>query len=243
MYHFRTYYHPPPPPVKTLAKMDPDCAICHAPATRACDCEANSLETAIRQAEARAMHNVFNELRSWVRAHAQDYILEYFRLLCDRRKQAHTAHIDRITQHAYHYYNAPPHPSEITAAQTALRHGINEDWQSSVMRYPEVLHYFYSLVDFTLPADDDPAVRDPPLSALRGHRPADKRRGSGGGAGSITPTIASASREFEGRRTPPGGIPTRGHSDRRTPGPQDRRYGRPQPPPHPGYYPQSSYFA
>lgn len=43
--------------------MDPDCAICHAPATRACDCEANSLETAIRQAEARAMQQVFNELR------------------------------------------------------------------------------------------------------------------------------------------------------------------------------------
>lgn len=82
---------------------------------------------------------------SWVRAHAQDYILEYFRLLCDRRKQAHTTHIDRITQYAYQYYNAPPHPSEISAAQAALRHGINEDWQNSVMRYPEVLHYFYSL--------------------------------------------------------------------------------------------------
>lgn len=64
MYHVRAFYQPqPPPPLKTLDKMDPDCAICHAPATRACDCEANSLETAIRQAEARAMQSVFNELR------------------------------------------------------------------------------------------------------------------------------------------------------------------------------------
>lgn len=64
MYQARSYYHPPqPPPVRKLEKMDPDCAICHAPATRACDCEANSLETAIRQAEARAMQHVFNELR------------------------------------------------------------------------------------------------------------------------------------------------------------------------------------
>lgn len=82
---------------------------------------------------------------SWVRAHAQDYILEYFRLLTDRRKQAHTAHIDRITHHAYQYYNAAPHPTEIAAAQAALKHGIDEDWQASVQRYPEVLQYFYSL--------------------------------------------------------------------------------------------------
>lgn len=86
---------------------------------------------------------------SWVRAHAQDYILEYFRLLTDRRKQAHTAHLDRITSHAYHFYQAPPHPNEIAAAQAALKRGIDEDWQASVQRYPEVLEYFYSLGMFS----------------------------------------------------------------------------------------------
>lgn len=85
---------------------------------------------------------------SWVRAHAQDYILEYFRLLTDRRKAAHTAHLDRITSHAYHYFHAPPHPNEIAAAQAALKRGIDEDWQASVQRYPEVLEYFYSLGTF-----------------------------------------------------------------------------------------------
>jgi hypothetical protein len=39
-----------------------------------------------------------------------------------------------------------------------------------VQRYPEVLEYFYSLVEMSLPNDDDVAVRDPPLSALSGAR-------------------------------------------------------------------------
>lgn len=198
---------------------------------------------------------------SWVRAHAQDYILEYFRLLADRRKQAHTAHLDRITSHAYHFYHAPPHPNEIAAAQAALKRGIDEDWQASVQRYPEVLEYFYSLgmfpifayeptgllveltlgpVELTLPPDDDPAVRDPPLSALNGSRKASRR------SGGFPPTVASGpSMELGGRRTPPPlAAPARG--DRRTPGPPAREqrhsasYGRPGP--APSYYGAPPYY-
>jgi hypothetical protein len=49
-----------------------------------------------------------------------------------------------------------------------LKRGIDEDWKASVQRYPEVLEYFYGLVDLNLPTDDEPGVRDPPLSALGG---------------------------------------------------------------------------
>ncbi|KUI62687.1 hypothetical protein VM1G_04506 [Cytospora mali] len=232
MYHVRDIYPPPPLPKKSVSvtKMDPDCAICHAPATLACDCEAKGLETAIRQAEARMMQSIYNDIRSWVRGHAQDYILEYFRLLTDRRKQAHTAHLDRLTAHAYHYYHAPPHPNEIAAAQAALKRGIDEDWQASVQRYPEVLEYFYSLVELTLPADDEQAVRDPPLSALNGSRKASRR------AGPTPATVASGpSGELPGRRTPPTLTPSR--AERRTPGPTAREnrqsgtFSRPPPPP------------
>ncbi|KAI7784772.1 hypothetical protein LA080_009091 [Diaporthe eres] len=218
--------------------MDPDCAICHAPATAACDCEAKGLETAIRQAEARMMQSIYQDIRSWVRAHAQDYILEYFRLLTDRRKQAHTAHLDRITSHAYHFYHAPPHPNEIAAAQAALKRGIDEDWQASVQRYPEVLEYFYSLVELTLPPDDDPTVRDPPLSALSGSRKVSRR------SGGFAPTVASGPSMDMGRRTPPLAAPAR--VDRRTPGPTGREqrhsasYGRPGP--APGYFGAPAYY-
>jgi hypothetical protein len=106
--------------------------------------------------------------RAWVRGHAQDYILSYFSVLTTRRKDLHAQTIHRITERAAYYYHARPHPSEIAAADADLKRGIDEDWRASVQRYPEVLEYFYGLVDLNLPSDDEPGVRDPPLSALGG---------------------------------------------------------------------------
>lgn len=258
---------------KGVIRMDPDCAICHAPASMACECEAKGLEVAVRQAEARMMQSIYNDIRSvvppfppptnrhpdadsfhssWVRAHAQDYILEYFRLLTERRKTAHAAHLDRITAHAYHYYHSQPHPNEINAAQAQLKRGIDEDWQASVQRYPEVLEYFYSLVELTLPDDNEPAVKDPPLSALQGSRKA-ARRGTGPGTAVSGPSLAAPPLPLEREplppmqmqmpmalsrgRTPPPLEPLR---ERRTPAPRDRRQsfagGRPPPPPPPASY-------
>jgi hypothetical protein len=89
-------------------------------------------------------------------------------MLTTRRRDQHNLHISRITERALYYYNARPHPSEIAAADAELKRGIDEDWKASVQRYPEVLEYFYGLVTLDLPGDDEPGVRDPPLSALGG---------------------------------------------------------------------------
>ncbi|EKD19765.1 hypothetical protein MBM_01717 [Drepanopeziza brunnea f. sp. 'multigermtubi' MB_m1] len=148
--------------------MDPDCAICSQPALAQCECEAKGLDIAVRQAEQRMMTSVFNDIRAWVRGHAQDYILSYFSMLTARRKDLHASTIHRVTERAAYYYRARPHPSEIAAADLELKRGIDEDWKASVQRYPEVLEYFYGLVDLNLPGDDDPGVRDPPMSALGG---------------------------------------------------------------------------
>ncbi|KHN94176.1 uncharacterized protein MAM_07913 [Metarhizium album ARSEF 1941] len=177
---------------KGSVSMDPNCAICHAPAALACECEARGLDIAIRQAEDHMMRSVYDDIRSWVRGHAQDYVLEYFRLLTERRKNAHTTHLDQITAHSFYHYNAPPHPNQIAEAQGALKRGIDEDWQASVQRYPEVLEYFYGLVELSLPSDDEAAVKDPPLSALNGHRKATRRSLEG-----------STSASSDGRRAPP----------------------------------------
>lgn len=226
--------------------MDPDCAICRAPATMACDCEAKGLEVAVRQAESRMMQSVYNDIRAWVRAHAQDYILEYFRLLTERRKQAHTSHLERLTTHAYHYYHAPPHPNEIAQAQAALKRGIDEDWQSSVQRYPEVLEYFYSLAELTLPGDDDAAVKDPPLSALNGSRKAARRPRAGtlDGEGFDRPlprrTPPPPDRIGGGRTPGPGPLGGLGGLGPVAPPSASRRYNpgvRSVPPPPNSYYP------
>ncbi|KAL1891232.1 hypothetical protein Cpir12675_005050 [Ceratocystis pirilliformis] len=155
--------------------MDPDCAICGSPANTACECESKSLEMAIKHAEQRIMQSVYDDIRAWVRGHAQDYILAHFTQLTERRKTAHAAHLDRITSHAYYHYQSPPHPNEMVAAQATLKRGIDQDWQASVQRYPEVLEYFFGLVELTLPGDGEPGVKDPPSNALTGGRKAGRR--------------------------------------------------------------------
>ena len=242
---------------KGVIRMDPDCAICNAPASHACECEAKGLEVAVKQAENRMMQSIYNDIRSvlsspphgpppaplansprssWVRAHAQDYILEYFRLLTERRKVAHAQHLERLNAHAYHYYHSPPHPQELAAAQAQLKRGIDEDWQASVQRYPEVLEYFYSLVELTLPDDNEAIVKDPPLSALNGPRRGPRRVGAPPTVVS-GPSLGPLEREplpLPRGRTPPPLEPLR---ERRTPAPRDRRQSFRAPPPPPSYYP------
>ncbi|KAI1083557.1 hypothetical protein F5B20DRAFT_410589 [Whalleya microplaca] len=225
------------PRKSSIIRMDPDCAICHAPANLACDCEAKGLEVAVRQAETQMMQNMYNEIRSWVRAHAQDYILEYFRLLTERRKAAHASHLERLQSHAHYYYHAPPHPNELAQAQATLKRGIDEDWQASVQRYPEVLQYFFSLVELTLPADDESAVKDPPLSALNGSRKNGRR--------SVAPESFHERERATPlpRRTPPPierrtpGPPAIGNPLAPTPTPRRHslRYQTPAPPSYFGY--------
>ncbi|CAK7227395.1 hypothetical protein SCUCBS95973_006528 [Sporothrix curviconia] len=235
--------------------MDPDCAICRAPATIGCDCEARGLEIAVSQAEKRMMQAVYDDIRIWVREHARDYILEYFSLLKEKRHKAHDQNMERIKAQAY-YYHTQPHPSEIQQAQMAFKRGIDEDWQSSVQRYPEVLEYYYSLVSLNLPSDDDPNVRDPPLSALSGNRKSGRRTAApatiASGVESIAapPPIPAPNRismyghPREGAvrgRTPPAPASERmvPPPERRTPmQPRDRRSFRPPPPAPPSsYYP------
>lgn len=198
---------------RTVIKMDPNCAICHG-AANGCDCEAKGLDRAVREAEDNAMRPIYSKIRTWVRSHAQDYILEYFHLLTEKRKTAHSAHLDQITAHAYHHYNAPPHPQQLQDAQMALKRGIDADWQASVQRYPEVLEYFYNLVTLTLPAEDEPAVREPTFGAL-----ARKQRKQRSGRASVPPPAINSvpyygTGPISPQTPPPSGRRTPGHGRR-----------------------------
>lgn len=165
-----------------------------------------------------------------MRKRAQDYILEYYRLLVDRRKIAHAGHIEQINAQSWHYYNAPPSHQALAAAQQELKRGIDEDWQASVQRYPEVLEYFFSLVDLTLPRDDDPGVKDPPLSALNGPRKGHRR------SGTAPPPVHGGSYEREPlplRREP---TPLEQRPDRRIRESRRQSFRAGVPPPPPSYY-------
>ncbi|KAL2108803.1 hypothetical protein VUR80DRAFT_3343 [Thermomyces stellatus] len=214
--------------------MDPDCAICHSAASLRCDCEAKALETAINHAENQMMRSMYQEIREWARGHAQDYILSYFSVLSERRKEAHSRHLEELRRRAYYYNHSEPHPSEIAHAQQVLKRGIDEDWQTSVQRYPEVLEYFFSLVELSLPREDEPAVKDPPLSALNGSRKAGRRPPPPPPEAIAPGPYHSPLEPLPPRNTitPPPPPPTQGMG-RRTPGPApraERRSLRPPPP-------------
>lgn len=55
--------------------------------------------------------------------------------------------------------------SQIAEAHTELKRGIDADWRASVLRYPVVLDYFYSLIELRLPNDRSQEVVQPPFAA------------------------------------------------------------------------------
>jgi hypothetical protein len=55
--------------------------------------------------------------------------------------------------------------TQIAEAHAELKRGIDADWRASVLRYPEVLDYFYSLIELRLPDDRSREVVQPPFAA------------------------------------------------------------------------------
>lgn len=53
---------------------------------------------------------------------------------------------------------------QIAEAHAELKRGIDADWRASVLRYPEVLDYFYGLVELRLPSSRSPRVAEPPFA-------------------------------------------------------------------------------
>lgn len=153
----------------------PNCAICNAPAYPECPCESERLQIAVKQAEQRAMESRLAEIRDWVISHARKHILNAFERLTSARKVAHSAYLASLPFYSIYmqYSGHPPlHPAalaqlqaQISEAHAELKRGIDADWRASVLRYPEVLDYFYSLVDLRLPNERSPNVAEPPFAA------------------------------------------------------------------------------
>lgn len=188
----------------------PNCAICNAPAYPECPCESDRLQIAVKQAEARAMEDRMAEIRDWVINHARQHILNAFERLTSTRKQAHLAYLASLPNYEIfmRYSGNPPiHPmyisqlqGQIQDAHTELKRGIDADWRSSVLRYPEVLDYFYSLVDLRLPDDRSQCVVEPPFAAA-GY--ADR--------GYMDPSRLSVEKKKKKRRDREGSLPPEKH--------------------------------
>jgi hypothetical protein len=101
---------------------------------------------------------ITNVNRAWVREHSKNYIVTKFIILCNVRREAYKMKVEELTERAQFYYNAPPHPSEITSAMEEFKKLINRDWQTCVAMYPKTMDYFFSLVGMNLPDDKDPRM-------------------------------------------------------------------------------------
>jgi len=169
----------------------PNCAICDAPPYPECPCEAERLQIAIKQAEQRAMDERLAEIRSvihlagrrrlltlardWVINHARQHILKAFESLSAIRKKAHAGYLASLPNYDIYmrYSGRPPLPpmyvstlqAQIADAHKELKRGIDADWRASVLRYPIVLDYFYSLIELRLPSDRSQEVIQPPFAA------------------------------------------------------------------------------
>jgi hypothetical protein len=110
-----------------------------------------------------------------------------FKRLVTIRQHAQTAYMKALPNYDIYmrFSGAPPiHPlaisqlhSQIAEAVGDFKRGIDSDWKACLLRYPEILDYFYSLVDIRLPLDDDERVTQPPFAAAgytdRGYTPGD----------------------------------------------------------------------
>lgn len=150
---------------------------------------------------------------------------------------AHSDLIDRINAQARYQYNMPPHPQRIQDAEDALKRGIDEDWRSSVQRYPEVLAYFFNLVELSIPSDEDPEVREPALPGPNGHRKAPRRTHSTHAGNNSQPAIAHTSYANMIGGLNPKTPPPMDRHERRGQASRDKRARQSLPPQHAPYQP------
>lgn len=109
--------------------------------------------------------------REWVLNHARVKIINTFQELKRSRIEAHFAYLECLPCYTvYKHWNGNPPidhtqlmilKNEISRANDIFKRGLDEDWRRSCMRYPEVLDYYFSLIRFTIPREDDPLMRNP----------------------------------------------------------------------------------
>ncbi|KAH8781284.1 hypothetical protein F5883DRAFT_169984 [Diaporthe sp. PMI_573] len=169
--HMRHFSPPPESDVSPTGKigevLEPNCVICGIPALSACRCEAIAFEECVRQVESKIMAPLHIQAHEWVRTHAEKQVTASLLASTSQLASAAAAGGDSAAQNEA--TTAQGHAIKAAAGPTDLK--INNLRCDADQVYP-VLEYFYSLVDYTLPEDDDPLVRDPPLSALSGRRKA-----------------------------------------------------------------------
>ena len=107
----------------------------------------------------------------WVLNHARNQIIATFHQLRAIRVETHHQYLQTLPYYTlYTRYNGQPplQPADlqlvraqIHQATQLLQAGVDQDWRASCLRYPEVLDYYFGLVQIDFPGDADPTIVDP----------------------------------------------------------------------------------
>ena len=89
------------------------------------------------------------------------------------RYNAHLAYLQSLPYYSlYTYHNGRPPlgpyelqylQGQLNNANTNLKLGVDQDWRSVCLMYPETLDYYFSLVKLVLPKDQDESVLRPKI--------------------------------------------------------------------------------
>ncbi|THZ10100.1 hypothetical protein D6C95_00796 [Aureobasidium pullulans] len=152
----------------------------------------------------------------WALGHAREWIMFTYNQMVDMRKQQYEAHLATVPYYElYKIYSGRPPISQpqmhelrmqMSAAQGAYQRGIDEDWKNSLQRYPEVLDYYFNLVEFKLPGEKSIAVQEPVFGG-RVAPDLKKTESTGGKRMMMQPSLPMPGGPFMG---PPGGPPRMG---------------------------------
>lgn len=103
------------------------------------------------------------DTRQWVREHTQLHILTTSRRLSRRRPRPIVVILSRLPFFGLFAQcdGCPPLPrhglvqlrADIADAETNFQRNVDADWRASCVKYPEVLDFFWSLVEIKVPSD------------------------------------------------------------------------------------------
>lgn len=110
-------------------------------------------------------------LSDWVLDNSRNHILRMFEHAKAVRYDAHLAYLQSLPFYSlYQHYNGNPplRPNELQYLQgqlrnadTNLRIGVDADWRTACLAYPDTLDYYFRMVEIRLPNDKDPGVVRP----------------------------------------------------------------------------------
>jgi hypothetical protein len=151
--------------------------------------------------------------------HAKDQVLNMFHEMKQARYQAHISYLQTLPCYTI-YQKFGGHPpldapqvhvlnQQISHAQAIFQAQVDDDWRRSCMRYPEILDYYFRLIAFQFPEDEDASITQPRFgqSSKEPKRLKTRRESM-----DVDPPRRKRSRRRNSRgRTPPPSAPMAGH--------------------------------